>query len=122
MEYHDKNEGKSPADLWEKISGKGPQAFGAAPWPAGPEERSVETVMLSPDQMLVLFEAEIDGAGSFTFRDDKIFYEHFTWQYPTRVKINGRPWDDLNRPFELDCVPGFASAKVSTTWDATPWL
>ena len=68
--------------------------------------------MLSPDQMLVLFEAEIDGAGSFTFRDDKIFYEHFTWQYPTRVKINGRPWDDLNRPFELDCVPEFASAKV----------
>ena len=47
--------------------------------------------MLSPDQMLVLFEAEIDGAGRFTFRDDKIFYEHFTWQYPTRVKINGRP-------------------------------
>lgn len=113
MEYHDRNEFKSPFDLWKKIKGKGlARVFGEAPWLTTGQEDNDSVVTLTADQTLVAFEAEIDGAGSFTFRDDKVFYEHFTWQYPTRVKINGKTWDDLDRPFELDCVPEFASAKV----------
>ncbi|MBO4569170.1 MAG: hypothetical protein J5674_04320 [Candidatus Methanomethylophilaceae archaeon] len=58
------------------------------------------------------FEGMIDGTGSFTFRDRKIYYEHFNWQYPSRVKIDGRLWNDLDRPFDLGFVPDFASARA----------
>ena len=108
MDCHDALECASPAEFWAKIGGAGvSKALGQAPWTLIPE------VAVSDGQIKLEFDAVIDGAGSFTFRDGRVFYEHFTWQYPERVSINGQPWSDLDKPFEWDCAPDYASAKVS---------
>ena len=63
--------------------------------------------------MKVALDAEIDGTGSFTFRGNRIYYEHFLWDYPARVKVNDMAWNDLDIPFQLDDTPVFASAEVA---------
>ena len=110
MDYHRKTACKSPADLWNRIKQKGiSKSFGPAPW-LNPPEANVET---APNQVKLVFEAVVDGAGSFTFRDGKIFYEHFTWQYPTEVRVNGKPWTDLDKPFPWSDSSKYASAKTA---------
>ena len=111
MAYHDNAGCKSPADLWKKIKGKSLSAvFGEAPWAKTPDAADIP---LSEGRTVLAFEAVVDGAGSFTFRDDKVYYEHFTWQYPSRVKIDGREWRDLDMPFELGYKPVFESARAT---------
>lgn len=107
LSYHESRGCKTPADLWRLIKGQSFTAcFGKAPW-------QLESGATVPEGAVKIeFEGVIDGAGSFTFRENKIHYEHFTWQYPTQVKINGKPWTDLNRPFELVFTPDFASARA----------
>ena len=109
MDCHDRLKCDSPGEFWAKIGGEGvSKALGRPPWADDPPQ---ETVI--PGQGIKLeFEAVIDGAGSFTFRDGKIFYEHFTWEYPAQVKIDGRSWDDLDKPFEWAGAADFASAKA----------
>lgn len=110
MDYHTKTGCTTPADLWKAISRKGvSKSLGQAPWLAMSE---VET---TPQQVKIEFDAVIDGSGSFTFRDGRIYYDHFTWDYPTQVKINGKQWRNLDKPFELDSTPDFASAKAAAS-------
>lgn len=59
----------------------------------------------------VVLEGTIDGEGTFTFREDKIFYRHSQFDYPEDVSINGRAWSNLNEPFDLGFEPDFASAE-----------
>ena len=107
LKYHEKMGCKSPADLWASVKGKDfSQCFGKPPWS---EKRSVS---IPRGYAKIEFDGMIDGAGSFTFRGSRIHYEHFTWQYPTQVKINGKPWNDLDAPFELGFTPDFASARA----------
>ena len=107
LKYHESKGCKTPADLWKLIKGKNfTNCFGKAPW------KLRSSVKLPEDAAKIEFEGIIDGAGSFTFRGSKIYYEHFTWQYPSQVKINGKPWNDLNQPFDLGFTPDFASARV----------
>ena len=104
MSFHEQKSYKSPADLLDLIkAGKITSCFGDAPWDIN--EHAVTTAKNTK----ITFEGVIDGAGSFTFRDDKIFYEHFTYEYPSMVKINGKTWPDLNTPFELGFIPNFKS-------------
>ena len=111
MACHDRTGCKSPADLWKMIKGKSLSAvFGEAPWAKTPD---AEDIPHPEGQTVLAFEAVVDGAGSFTFRDDKVYYEHFTWQYPSGVKIDGREWRDLDTPFELGFKPVFESARAA---------
>ncbi len=61
----------------------------------------------------VFFEGIIDGRGTFTFQKDKILYNHLEWDYPADVTINGKPWKNLNEPFELGFEPAFSTAKIA---------
>ena len=107
LNCHERMGCRSPADLWAAIKGKNfTDCFGTAPWSVKGE------AAVSRGYAKIEFSATIDGAGSFTFRGDKIYYEHFTWQYPTQVKINDRPWTDLDTPFELGFTPDFAAARA----------
>ena len=106
LDFHDRMGCQSPADLWALIRGGDFSAqFGQAPW----QNDAPDAVPRGFEK--IAFEAVVDGAGSFTFRGSKIHYEHFTWRYPERVRINGRPWTDLDRPFDLGFEPDFASAR-----------
>ena len=107
LTYHEKTGCTSPADLWRSIKGKNfTECFGVAPWT---EKRKVP---IPRGYEQIEFSGTIDGAGSFTFRGGKIHYEHFTWQYPTQVKINGKPWNDLDTPFDLGFTPDFSTARA----------
>ena len=55
------------------------------------------------------FVGNIDGEGIFRFRDDKVYYDHWNAEYPSEISINGRPWVDLNTPFELGFTPTYPS-------------
>ena len=110
LNYHKNNACTSPADFWEKIRRNGvAKSFGPAPWLASNREAAFDP----KKQMKVALDAEIDGTGSFTFRGNRIYYEHFLWDYPARVKVNDMAWNDLDIPFQLDDTPVFASAEVA---------
>ena len=107
MDYHEKKGFRSPAELWEAVKDRNFTAcFGKAPW------RDGNRVTVLQGAVKITFEGVIDGAGSFTFRGSKVYYEHFTWRYPSQVKIDGRPWKDLDRPFELGFTPDFPTARA----------
>ncbi|MBQ7208976.1 MAG: hypothetical protein IJS01_14350 [Lentisphaeria bacterium] len=106
MTWHEEKGFRSPAELWRAIKDRDlSTCFGKAPW------LREKHVTVPEGAVKITFEGVIDGAGSFTFRGSKVYYEHFTWQYPSRVKIDGRPWKDLDRPFELGFTPDFATAR-----------
>lgn len=50
----------------------------------------------------ITMEGIIDGKGTFIFEGDTIRYRHELHDRPTAVSVNGKPWDDLDKPFELD--------------------
>ena len=107
LDYHESKGCNSPAELWKLIKGQNfTTCFGPAPW------QLKRGVTLPRGAVKIEFEGIIDGAGSFTFRGSKIHYEHFTWQYPAQVKIDGKSWDDLDTPFDLGFTPDFASARA----------
>ena len=107
LNCHERMGCASPADLWAAVKGKNfTECFGPAPW----AEKRQAAVPRGYEK--IEFSATVDGAGSFTFRGGRIYYEHFTWQYPAQVKINGRPWIDLDAPFELGFTPDFPTARA----------
>ena len=45
------------------------------------------------------------GQADFVFEGNEVRYLHNTIEYPTGVTIDGKPWDDLKKPFKLDASP-----------------
>lgn len=45
---------------------------------------------------LLRITANVDGSGRMLFSPERVSYEHFNWQLPSDVTINGRPWPNLN--------------------------
>lgn len=68
---------------------------------------------MNGEETFVIFEGIIDGRGTFTFQKDKILYNHLEWDYPADVTVNGKPWKNLNEPFELGFEPAFSTAKIA---------
>ncbi|MBP5585832.1 MAG: serpin family protein [Lentisphaeria bacterium] len=64
-------------------------------------------------QISVILEAAIDGEDAFVFRDGKVTLEHKTFKVPADVFVNGKPWEDLSKPFELGFTPDPASTKFA---------
>ena len=54
-----------------------------------------------------------DGSGTFTFSGNQIVYRHSTYDPPEKLTVNGRAWDNLNKPFELDFTPDYATTNVA---------
>lgn len=109
LSYHERNGCQSPADLWKSIKDRNfTECFGRAPW------RFRRIAAIPRGEMKIEFEGVIDGAGSFTFRGSRVYYDHFKWDRPAQVKINGKPWNNLEEPFNLGFFPNFASAVMAT--------
>ena len=62
---------------------------------------------------MVVIEGDIDGKDEFTFHDDKIFLMHLSFEAPTGLTVNGKPWKDIYTPFELGFTPDPATAKYT---------
>ena len=60
----------------------------------------------SPDQFDITIEAVVNCNAKFAFLGDKIVYSDQSYpnegKYPSRVRINGKPWRNLHLPFSLD--------------------
>lgn len=49
---------------------------------------------------------------SITYQQEKLWHQRESRPLPTDVKVDGVPWDDLSKPFELGYTPDFARAVV----------
>ena len=59
----------------------------------------------------MILEATIDGEDMFVFRDGKVFLEHKNYKMPTNITVNGKPWTELDKPFELGFTPDPAKTR-----------
>ncbi len=65
-----------------------------------------------PENAVVTIKAGFNGRGRFIFEGDKIQYWHIYDRIPSRVTVNGKPWNDLRMPFELGFTPDFQTAEL----------
>ena len=61
----------------------------------------------------IVLEGVFDGEGQFIFRGDRVVYRHTAFDRPEKVTINGQPWNDLKKPFELDFIPDYSTTNVA---------
>jgi hypothetical protein len=61
----------------------------------------------------IVIEGVFDGAGTFTFSGNRIVYKHATYDPPDKLTVNGKAWNNLNKPFELDFTPDYATTNVA---------
>lgn len=104
---------KSGRPAFEESNNNRTMFPGAAPSRSGvsdPAENKEVTLTL---------EGNFSGYDSFYFKEQSISYQQRKLAYqreprplPTDVKINGVPWDDLSKPFELGYTPDFPRAVV----------
>ena len=84
--------------------------------------KSVNSVAFDPKTMsekpaagqkTLVLAGTFDGAGTFTFVRNRITYRHSTFDPPEKVTVNGKAWEDLKKPFELDFIPDYDTMKVT---------
>ena len=63
--------------------------------------------------VVITIKADIDRKAEFMFQDYKIHYIHDD-QYtaPANASVNGIPWPDVEKPFEMGFTPDFSLAKI----------
>ncbi|MBQ7731412.1 MAG: hypothetical protein IJT68_06200 [Lentisphaeria bacterium] len=66
----------------------------------------------APKEVTLTLEGTFDGQDNFDFEENTIRLRHMSFQMPTGVTVDGKPWADLNKPFELDLAPDFAKAAI----------
>ena len=64
------------------------------------------------DEVTLTLEGTFDGQDNFDFIGNTIRFRHISFQKPTGVTVDGKPWADLSKPFELDLAPDFAKAAI----------
>ena len=63
-------------------------------------------------EIRLILEGTFDGRGTFVFEGNTITYRHESGGKPADLKVNGRPWEDLSRPFRIAITPDFAKAAI----------
>ena len=66
----------------------------------------------APKEVTITLEGTFDGRDNFDFEENTIRLRHLSFQMPTGVTVDGKPWVDLTKPFELDYTPDFAKAAI----------
>ena len=67
---------------------------------------------LDTDPISLTVKGVFGGRGTFVFEEKTIRYRHENGNEPASVTIDGAPWTDLAKPFELDFTPDFAQAVI----------
>ena len=66
-----------------------------------------------PPDVVITIKAELAGDVEFEFREYKIFYESDDLSDPPAgATVNGIPWPDLKKPFEMGFTPDFSFAEI----------
>lgn len=65
------------------------------------------------EEVILTFEATVDETGLFFFQNDAIEYrKSFEYPDPTGVTVDGKPWEDLSKPFRLGFTPDYGKAAI----------
>ena len=75
------------------------------------EQKSESAAAKVDGQISVILEGFIDGEDAFVFRDNKVFLQHKSYKEPAELTVNGKPWTDLSKPFELGFTPDPAETR-----------
>jgi len=66
-----------------------------------------------PLDVVITIKADIKGKIDFVFQDYKIFCKHVVKNnIPSNASVNGIPWNDPEKPFEMGFTPDFSFAKI----------
>ncbi|MBR2962754.1 MAG: hypothetical protein IKC53_00950, partial [Lentisphaeria bacterium] len=79
-----------------------------------PEENVTESEDSAAPEITLVMEGKVYD-GVFTFEGNKITYFHRNaWGplLPQDIMIDGKPWKDLTKPFELDYTPDYAKVVI----------
>ena len=74
------------------------------------------------DPISLTLKGVFGGRGTFVFEGRAIQYRHESGREPASVTIDGVPWDDLTKAFELDFTPDFAKAVIEEQSMQSLWL
>lgn len=94
------------------------------------EQQKSASAAASEERFPLVLAGEIEGRGKFQFRSNVIEYRpesEIGTDYPEKVTVNGKSWEDLHTPFILDFVTDYTSGKLadrsgtaSTGWRGFP--
>ena len=68
------------------------------------------------ERFTLVLEGEIKGRGKFHFHVNRIEYRPESKDepdYPENVTVNGKPWEDLKTPYELDFVTDYTTGRLA---------
>ena len=80
------------------------------------EQQQKAASATAEERFTLVLEGKIKGRGKFQFHDDRIEYlpeSKDETDYPENVTVNGKPWEDLKTPFELDFVTDYTTGKLA---------
>ena len=81
--------------------------------PAAEEATAGAATVEEPWDVVITIKADIEGKAKFVFEDYKIHFEsEDRYAYPAGASVNGIPWSDLEKPFEMGFTPDFSFAKI----------
>lgn len=103
-------------ELNQKKAGRGRSSTSATSSLGGLPASGVAPTAPVPEFETVVLEGVLNGRGSFVIQGNTIVHNNNTGREPVRMTVNGKPWDDVKKPFELDFTPDYsARAKLVGT-------
>ena len=75
------------------------------------DDPAVDSPVATGERERVTLDLKLQGNVRLRFRGNKLYYTLFTGVQPS-ITVNGKRWEDLNTPFELDFAPDPASLAL----------
>ena len=82
----------------------------------GSEQKTEAEDSSENKEITLTIKGEISG-GEFIFEGNTIRFSNMMLRQPEDITVDGKPWKDLSKPFELDYTPDFAKAGILETSD-----
>ena len=105
---------ESSADVWNRNPNDSTDGKELPLNSGQPQALSIED--RPENQVSVTIDAVVDFNAGFRFQGNNVFFDAWPGKgrYPSKVRINGKPWTNLRMPFSLDYAVDLDSVSEST--------
>ena len=87
--------------------------FRKSPDTAASSEQTPQNVPADPPEVVITIETKIAGKAELVFQDYKIHFKRDPrYGCPSGASVNGIPWPDMEKPFEMGFTPDFSFAEI----------
>ena len=87
--------------------------FHKSPDTAASSAQTAQNPPADPPEVVITIETMIAGKVEFVFQDYKIHFKHDSrYRCPPGASVNGIPWPDMEKPFEMGFTPDFSFAEI----------